>query len=336
MSSPHAEFHRPQRRTTVPLPLLLLWFGLLIPITADAHPGWGMERMSDGRIAFTDIFHGTIWAINPEIGSPSLTRLIDSYVHVHQLSVAPDGSLLAEEHDYRDNAPMIALHRIAPDGALHTLFGPYRSEREVPGFLRDASGAWFGTFHHREDTAGPRLHRWSPDGNHNKPIAGGVGDLRDGRGDRAGFKVPGSLAWAADSTFLVGDYGAVRIVSRDGHVHTIALDHPLLGPGDDPFFRDQVRPYLYGIRDLGNGDLLVANFGRGALVRITRHPVHGTDLEDVYLSPAPWAVVNVLPEGRDLLLLEAGSLQSTGVNGMRLLRLSPNGHTRELANTADR
>jgi DNA-binding beta-propeller fold protein YncE len=70
-----------------------------------------------------------------------------------------------------------------------------------------------------------RIRRISTDG-HVTTLAGRVRGFADEVGDRAAFSTPSGLALAADGTLYLADTGnhAIRRITRDGHVSTIAGD----------------------------------------------------------------------------------------------------------------
>jgi sugar lactone lactonase YvrE len=97
--------------------------------------------------------------------------------------------------------------------------GPARPPMQVRGLALAADGRLLAT-------EGFAVWRIDPDGGQAERLAGEPdepGD-RDGRGEAARFRMPGSVAVAADGTAYVADDAGLRRIGRDGAVSTAGLD----------------------------------------------------------------------------------------------------------------
>ncbi|MCB2213283.1 hypothetical protein KQI52_14305 [bacterium] len=315
------------------LHLTLLVTALLFLLSAGsvrAHPGRGLVALPDGRIVFSDVFNSAVWVTDLD---GNTERFVPDRIHTHAFSLAADGSIIAEEHDSVGDRPVVTLYRLRDGEPAERIAGTYRSKTEIPGHLSDQQGNHYGTLFYDRTLNGRAIYRWDPDGTRTL-FAGGGEPFVDGKPGEAGFRRISGMAWTPDSAIVVADANAIRRVTRNGRVMTVAHDHPLLNAGPHPYFESLGRPRLYGVHAAADGSIVVANFSQSRLVKLTVAENGNVDLASVHLSAPGWAPVNcvTLPEG-SLVILEAPAIDGDNSQGMRVLQLRPGSPPRLVAHT---
>ncbi|HVL68736.1 MAG TPA: hypothetical protein VM364_15845 [Vicinamibacterales bacterium] len=163
------------------------------------------------------------------------------------LAVAPDGSLIVADTGND------AVRRVTAAGVVSTLAAPGSGLRGPLGVAVQADGTVLVA-----DTYNDRIVSIAPDGSLRVVAGTGEPGFVDGLAADARFDTPAGVAVDASGTIYVADTGngAVRALSRDGEVRTIAP-----GFGDGP-----LRPV--GIAVAPGGSVFVTD-DRGRVVEIT-------------------------------------------------------------------
>ena len=121
----------------------LLWFVVLMPAAARAHPAVGIVRDRDGNIFYSDT--ARVWRINPQ-GVKSIA--VDN-VHTHELWLDAEGNLYGEHLWYEGGATHKWAHRVwklARNGTLSDLIPARSGLREDYRdffFARDRNGVMY-------------------------------------------------------------------------------------------------------------------------------------------------------------------------------------------------
>ncbi|MBZ0264282.1 hypothetical protein K8I28_06400 [bacterium] len=282
--------------------------------TVYSHPGWGMVEFENGTIAFTDLFNSRITLVDTD---GDIEHLTNHRFHTHDMSLTPDGSLLAENRDYYNNHPRMVLYEISHDGAVEIVDGPYDTEKEIFGYLRDHNGNYYGTTHFDKQTSYRVIFKWDTQGKRTI-LAGGGQPYTDGQGVEAGFYRISGMTWGADSTIYVADGESVRKISLTGDVTTLLKDSELLGHHKHEFYTGTRRNHLYGINVNINGTVLVANYAMKTIIEIP--PQNSRKKAGViYTSTEGFSPVNALHQNEKLIVLESPALTSSINLGMRLV-----------------
>jgi hypothetical protein len=311
--------------------LLIAALSLPAPLAgrAAAHPPWGITVDERGRVCFADIDHGNhIWRIE----APGKLTSVVSGRHSHDLRLDRDGNLfladltyIAEAKEYESR-----LLKLTPSGASSVLIPTTTDRRRFwanGAFALDREGGvYFGyTSDPRAGETGDKslLQKRSPDGRV-AVLAGSTRGTGDGMGGRAQFTVIHALAWGLDDVLYVSDTAAVRKVTRDGTVTTLARDLVAKAPGPLPF---DGANHLFGLAVAADGAVFVADYGSRRVLKVTAGGRVGT----AATSEPPWAPSGVAVADHDLYLLEVGSTRTGGPLGPRVRKVSASGEASILA-----
>lgn len=213
---------RKQRRTVGILAVLAL--SALFPSDARGHHGCGIVVDHDRhRVYFLDTYRNAVWSIH---GDGRLERFGPG-VHASTLSLDPLGNLYVDSFSTR-------LLRVAPDGAVTLLLGepegPVRPSLERGARVGDWStflavdregNLYFRTGNDFEDGRDVRILRVSGEGQATT-LAGDHSGHADGPGRAARFKAPFAAAWGPDGALVLTDDDAIRKVTPEGIVSTLA------------------------------------------------------------------------------------------------------------------
>jgi len=188
------------------------------------------------------------------------------------MAVDPSGNVYVADSNNH------VLRRIAPGGKVATLAGgggqPYR---DGTGAAATFSGLWGVAFARAAgtvyvtDVGGSTIRKITPAGVVTT-LAGapGASGSADGTGAGAAFRQPTGLAVDAAGTLFVADTGnhTIRKVTPGGAVTTLAGTAGTAGHADGPGAAATFRRPM-GLALDGSGNLFVADFGNGAVRRIT-------------------------------------------------------------------
>lgn len=202
-------------------------------------PGGGFAGPAAPGAAFPVIQVGSI--AGGEVGYQDGKGAAARFDHPEGLALDARGTL------YVADSGNHAIRRVREDGTVDTW--PGRSEEGEPGYADGAAGeALFDTPRglafdldgnlYVADTGNRRIRKVTPDGDVTTVAGGGEGDeAADGTGDEAVFTAPTALAVNSDGNIFVVDGGALRVITPDGQVKTIAgatagLAALAMGPDD--------------------------------------------------------------------------------------------------------
>ena len=294
----------------ITLGTLLVLLGL--PSNGLAHPGWGIAADSEGNIFFTDIDRLTIWKRLPD----GTLQAAVTGVWTHHIFVDGQDNLFYEREEYRGSVgPYYSFWKLSPTGE-QTLLIPPTLDRTVyygENSVVDATGnIYFPT--------GRAIIKRSPDGTRVTLAGSETSGHQDGQGTEARFTSINAMTMGPDAAIYVTDGDAVRKITLDGVVTTIARGL-LTIPPDDPFFDDGGFNDLYGLSVDEHGTVYVAYHGNRRLLQVT--PA-GT-VSEYYHAVAPWSPMGVAAVGEDLYILETGWLADIGHFGPRLRMRSSDG-----------
>jgi len=296
-------------------PLITLCATLVLlglPANGLAHPGWGIAVDSEGSVYFTDIERLTIWKRLPD----GTLQAAVTGVWTHQLFVDAQDNLYYEREEYRSNVgPYYSVWRRSPSGEQTLLIPPTLDQTVFGGenVVLDASGAiYFPT--------GRAITKRSPDGTQHLLAGSDTAGHQDGQGASARFTSINAMTMGPDATIYVTDGDAVRKITLDGVVTTLARGL-LTIPPDDPFFDDGGFNDMYGLTVDAHGTVFVAYHGNRRLLQVTPDG----SVSERYRAAAPWSPMGVYAAGDDLYILETGWLAGIGHFGPRLRKRSPDG-----------
>jgi sugar lactone lactonase YvrE len=310
--------------------LLVAALSLAAPLAgrAAAHPPWGIAVDHRGRVYFADIDHGNhIWRIE----APGELTSVVSGRHSHDLHLDRTGNLfVAHVASIPDGARWESrLLKVEPSGSSSVTIPPTTDRKRFWGnaFTLDHDGnVYFGyTNNPRAGEAADEslLLRWGPDGRV-AVLAGSTRGHRDGIGRLAQFAAVNGLAWGPGGVLYVADHEAVRKVTRDGAVTTLARDLVARAHAVEPSGGSD---HLFGLAVAADGTVYVADPGSRRIVRITPEGRAAT----AAMSEPPWAPTGVAVAGDDLYLLEVGYSRAGASLGPRVRKVSAGGKAAILA-----
>lgn len=309
-----------RRARRIALPLLFACSILASPAPAAAHPGTGIAVDAAGRVYFTDLKQ--IWRCDPD---GRLTVVVPGR-HSHGIRLSPDGTLWGEHLSYDGSRWWSSAWKLPPGGTRLEVSSP---EEEGFPFLFPAAVAPDGTRYfarvdnNRRDRS--EIFRQRP-GDVPEPFAGGTYGYADGSGAAARFGPIGAIAVGLDGTLFVTDAPAVRKVSPDGRVSTLARGGRLLKATlAGRLFGDRSGTLMGAAVD-ASGNVSVANYGGRRVVRISPSGAVSSVLE----SGVPWAPSGVALAGGALYVLEYGAWPGSGMS-VRVRRLGADGRITVLA-----
>jgi sugar lactone lactonase YvrE len=301
------------------IPAALLAAALLLATApAGAHPGTGIVVDARGRVAFTNL--KSVWRWEP---GGRLTEIVPG-VHTHALRLEKDGTLVGEDLHY-DTARgkfSTAVWRLSPEGRLTR--GPATDESLFE--FSDAVGADGSIYFSRVDNNRrdiSEIYRLSPDGRR-ELLAGGAYGYADGFGPAARFGPVGALAMAPDGTIHATDAPAIRRIAPDGRVTTIVRGGRLLEPSLASRLMGEHFGYLMGLAVDPTGNVFVANYGNGRVVKVTP----AGELSSILASEGIWTPSGVALRNGSLYVLEWAKILPLGV---RVRRLTDKGEVTTLA-----
>jgi sugar lactone lactonase YvrE len=289
---------------------------LLVAASAPGHPGTGIAVDASGRVSFTNL--KSVWRWEP---GGRLTEIVPA-VHTHALRLERDGALVGEDLHY-DSARgrwLTALWRLSPEG--HLSRGP--ASDESPFDSSAAVGADGSIYFSRVDNNRrdiSEIYRQRPDGR-KELLAGGAYGYADGVAKAARFGPIGALAVGPDGIVYATDAPAIRRITPDGRVTTLARGGQLLKPTLVSRLMGGRFGHLMGIALDAAGNVFVANCGGGRVVKVTPAGAVTSVLE----SEGTWAPTGVTLARGDLYVLEWG-----GAAGVRVRRVSARGEVTVLA-----
>jgi sugar lactone lactonase YvrE len=284
----------------------------------QAHPGTGIVVDAQGRVAFTNL--KSVWRWEP---GGRLTEIVPG-VHTHALRLTADGTLVGEDlrYDAAHGRFVTAIWRLSPDGRLTR--GPATDEAPFefsPAVGPDGSIYFSRVDNNRRDVS--EIYRLKPGGDR-ELVAGGAYGWADGVGKAARFGPVGALAVAPDGSILVSDAPAVRRIAPDGRVSTLARGTEPLKPSLASRLMGEHFGYLMGLAVDPAGNVLVANYGSGRVVKVT--PAGG--VSSVLASEGIWTPSGVALQNGDLYVLETAKILPIG---FRVRKLSSRGQVTTLA-----
>ena len=235
---------------------------LVLCATAFAHPSVSVVLDSKGNVFYSDLKQ--VWRI--DAAGKKTVAVAD--VHTHELWLDSSDALYGEHLWYtgpQDGSGQwhYRVWKRTPDGHISDIVPAtvgFRSsfsfvrDREGNGYMAGEIGASRQTFIRVIDSAG-----------HARVLAGGGAGLRDGIGTQAGFEQISWMAFGGDGNLYVVDKGAIRRVTRNGVVTTVAgniAEHSRLN------VTVESRHDLMGLSADAAGNVYVAVYGARQIKKI--------------------------------------------------------------------
>jgi DNA-binding beta-propeller fold protein YncE len=303
-----------KRALFITLFTIIAQFGLTIAACADPSTGIAVDRQ--GRVYFADERRNIVWKIETD------GRLIPFITgrHAHKITLDEQGHLFGEHLRYLgDDRWEFHLWKATPAGEVSYVIPP--TPGFPPGLLTDRAGnryQWGGSGNIRKTSS--LIERRAPDGTITV-IAGSGWGRADGKGARALLSSVGGMAWGPDGALYVTDGMAVRRVTLDGEVKTIARGNPPLKPALSWRMFSGMGGHLFGLTVDEHSNIYVANFGGDQVAKVTPDGQVSTLVK----AESGWSPTGVTMADGALYILEHGD------SGPRVRKLSADGRITTLA-----
>ncbi len=285
---------------------------------AHAHPAWGIVVDRAGQIIFSDL--ETIWKLDAQ-GRLSVVRAGVTGRHVHELTLDEAGNLYGADISYRAPEWISAVWRITPTGAFSYLITPTTNPPRGLSLIRDRAS---NTYFVEPNTAAQNsvtLLRRTPDGRIST-LAGGRTGQADGQGAQAQFRALSYMTLAPDGALYMIDGGALRRVTLDGAVSTIARDLDKHAPEEKA--TGETYGGFMGLCVDAQGRVFVTDYPNRRVLQAQRDGRVSTALR----ARAPWAPAGVaVGRGGELYVLEIGFVPPRTYVGPRVRRLLADGRS---------
>jgi DNA-binding beta-propeller fold protein YncE len=286
---------------------VILALGLfLLPSGAHAHPGSGIVADRQGNIYFVDTGSG-VWKIDTH---GKLTKL--SAPAYHWLAIDVDRKLaeVSLPHFPRGGA---TVTRDPNEPAILV-------SSDFPITVGRDGGLCYPWLDNDERL---QVFRLAPSGSTTviKTLSPGT--------ESAPLRWLNGLASGADGSLYYAENRAIRRITPNGELITVALNPVLTGCDSVPGIEPEVGPYLRGLDVDDRGTVYVAATGCRAVLRITADRIITTILR----TPGPWSPTGVAVSGSDVYVLEY--LHTPGDNRRewmpRVRKVAPDGRVTTVA-----
>jgi NHL repeat-containing protein len=293
---------------------------LLLAVSADAHPSWGLVVDRQGRIYFGDVDSNSVWRTSPD----GKVAQVVTGKHSHELFMDENGNLYGEHvyYDAANNKWIRSLWELTEQGQLKELLAPTADVPRGMGLLMDRLGNHYGFAISADGNQEYVLVKKAPDGSLVN-LAGSQSGYADGKGSEARFKAVQAKVFGPDGAIYITDGSCVRRIAMDGQVTT---------PGGNPLggIEQGEHPRLLGLTVDPSGNIYVADYEAHCIRRISADGSVTTAFE----SGPFWSPSGVALVGDSLYALEhrpesvTGFLMASTGPKARIRILEPGGKSR--------
>jgi hypothetical protein len=298
--------------------IVAVFVTLLFVQAALAHPATGIVIDHSGNVYFSDL--ETVWKIDTQ-GKLSVFRPGVSGRHVHELTIDAQDNIYGGDISYEGQKWVSDVWRMTSGGTSSYLLEPTtHPPRSMSNWL-DRDGNMYLIDQNNHTKTNTVLLRRSPDGQV-VTLAGGAYGHQDGKGTAAKFSSVGGMGFGPDGSLYLTDGAAVRKVTMDGWVTTIARELTTRTAADKPALFGGSYGSLTGLAVDYSGLVYVADAGNRRLLRINRDG----KTEVVLRSEPPYFPngVTTSPDGA-IYVLEVGFTLPSAWSGPRVRKIAADG-----------
>lgn len=290
---------------------------------AEAHPATGMVLDHAGNVYFSDL--ETIWKIDNQ-GSLSVFRAGVSGRHVHELTIDAQDNIYGADISYVSEKWLSDVWKMTPGGTISYLLPPTTEPPRGMSNWLDRNGNMYLVDQNNHTKTKTVLLRRSPDGQV-AILAGGAYGQQDGKRGAAKFSSVGGMAFGPDGSLYLTDGAAVRKVTMDGVVTTVARELTARTADDKPALFGGSYESLAGLSVDSSGTVYVADAGNRRLLRIK----DGTT-EVLFRTEPPYFPNGVVASTDGAVyVLEVGFTLPSAWRGSRVRKISGGGTNRVIA-----
>jgi len=303
--------------------MLLLFTQLFVFSGADAHPATGIVLDRTGNVYFSDL--ETVWKIDNQ-GRLSVFRAGVSGRHVHELTIDAQDNIYGADISYVSEKWLSDVWKMTPAGTISYLLAPTTEPPRGMSNWLDGNGNMYLVDQNNHTKTKTVLLRRSPDGQV-AILAGGAYGQQDGQGAAAKFSSVGGMAFGPDGSLYLTDGAAVRKVTMDGVVTTVARELISRTADDKPALFGGSYGSLAGLSVDSSGTVYVADAGNRRLLRIK----DGTT-EVLFRTEPPYFPNGVVASTDGAVyVLEVGFTLPSAWSGPRVRKISAGGTNRIIA-----
>lgn len=289
--------------------------------TVVAHPSSGIVVDRRGAVIFADERRNIVFRID---ANGKLTQWI-TRKHCHELFLDGEDNLYGEHLEYLSESAgwRSSIWKRDATGRMTDVYGP--AVGFAPGLLLDRLGNRYQSNGNESPNGSvPVITSRSPDGRVTV-LAGGTRGERDGKGDAVQLGTVLGMAWGPEQNLYFIEADAVRRVTMEGMVTTLARG--FRGPKDP----DLPTQRLWGLTVDSTGTAFVADSGNRRVIKVTGDGKVSTVLR----TEKPWSPAGVVLKGDTLFVLEHGFTPPATSLGPRVRKLLPDGTAVVLATVTD-
>ena len=270
-----------------PFPITLILLAtqlLLLPASAQAHVGTGIDLDRQGRVVFVDTLHNRIWRLGAD---GTLTALAQD-MHLDVLIVGDDGNVyVIKEGIWRITTQGNVTEVLRSADTPNEIGRPFAVDRQTNIYFTNGDIQLKGK---------SQIYSRTPDGKISL-LAGSDWGHQDGKGPEAKFGRVNSAAWGPDgSLYVLDEEQRIRKIERDGKVSTLAHSQEACYAegAEERFVRTM------GLAVDAESNLYVANYWKRVVFKLSPQGIITTVLSPTW----PWAPVGVAVSGNDLYVVE--------------------------------
>ncbi len=283
-----------------------------------AHPGRGIVVNNANEVFVADAVRSVVWKIDATGHISAAARDL----HAHWLSLADDGSVLADHLWYEaasDTYPR-GLKRIAPHGRVETIIEP---KADPHGLDAGAFAALPTGIAIARDS---NLHLAFKDTPTSRPEI----DLRPFPAGAAANSTVNSLIDLPDAS-LIALRARTMLEIKDG----VARELLTIPPASPP--KEGQRPaQLWGLAADDAGHFYTADHDAGAIYKLSKNDAGEWSHTTIFTSESPWFPTGVFIKGDTTYILEHALDASNQNLGPRVQTIKPGQPPRVLATVTDR
>lgn len=298
---------------------VLLASGWWYQATVQAHPPTGIVVDRSGNVYFSDL--ETIWKFSAE-GKLSVFRAGQRGRHVHELAIDHDDNIYGADVSYNPATKgwPSSVWIMSPAGKITYLLETTENPPRGMGIWRDHEGNLYSVIQNNHTKTQTLLLRRTPSGEVTT-LAGGAYGLADGKGVSAMFGSIGGMTFGPDGNLYLTDRAAIRRVTMNGEVTTLAKGLDFREQKDQPRFLAGAGETLTGLAVASDGTVFVADAANRRLLKVTP----GGKVDSVLRTEPPYFPNGVAAVGQDVYVLEIGFTLPNISSGPRVRKISADG-----------
>ena len=298
---------------------VLLASGWWYQATAHAHPPTGIVVDRTGNVYFSDL--ETIWKFSAE-GELTVFRAGQHGRHVHELTIDRDDNIYGADVSYNPATKgwPSSVWMMSPSGKITYFVETTENPPRGMGIWRDSAGNLYSIIQNNHTKTQTLLLRRAPSGEVTT-LAGGAYGLADGTGASAMFGSIGGMVFGPDGNLYLTDRAAIRKVTMNGEVTTLAKGLDFRAQEDQPRFLAGAGENLTGLSVAPDGTIFVADSANRRLLKVTTNG----KVDTVLRTEPPYFPNGVAAVGQDVYVLEIGFTLPNISSGPRIRKISTDG-----------